>query len=508
MEEEEIQTSKTNIQELKTEKQLHNPRTNETISNVDINQLIRAKVENYRKQYTFTLEYSKTIAEILKLFITTFYDKIGNTIAEKKAELKFFKDISYVYFVFSEQINKINCLFYEHMDTPKIFDDTLKPMLKKTQITLSKTFNDLSNNLKSKIITNGPLSKVDGICTKILHIQKEFNKLIAKIEKRNKKLKKSYKGKYEDLFNTIVPSNEGKKTKNTYSFEEIQDFIIIELDLLKMINKLLVKINLFIFQMKEYFSQINLNMIEYCKITREAALIYLNESKKAYIPELLDQFEQIKKSYEEINKPEYDFTFKIEKIFYNEQSKKKINSLLTQLKKNLRDYGFVNDENINNDDKFNINHYANIEMFLEMLISFSPKPFEINYDSFVNEIMDVKRSSGLFGNWKECKLITSKQNHIIIIDEPIETENIKKVFQLNKTTIKQKEDKKHSFMFEIIAHKKTKVMNFTGTFTYNAINEECFNNIINKYETKNEEEGEHKSKNKKGKESNRDNNKE
>ena len=125
-------------------------------------------------------------------------------------------------------------------------------------------------------------------------------------------------------------------------------------------------------------------------------------------------------------------------------------------------------------------------MFLEMLISFNPKPFELNYDCFVNEIIDIKRTSGLFGSWKASKLITTKQNHLIIVDEPIETENIKKVFQLSKSVIRPKDDKKHSYMFEIIVNKKTKLMNFSGTFLYEALNDMCFNNIINKYGNINE----------------------
>ena len=187
-----------------------------------------------------------------------------------------------------------------------------------------------------------------------------------------------------------------------------------------------------------------------------------------------------------MNKPEYELQLKITKIFHDEQSKNKMNVLLYELLQLLWDYGFITEENKSDAEKFEINNYSTIEMFLEMLISFNPKPFEINYDCFVNEIIDIKRTSGLFGSWKASKLITTKQNHLIIVDEPIETENIKKVFQLSKSVIRPKDDKKHSYMFEIIVNKKTKLMNFSGTFLYEALNDMCFNNIINKYGNINE----------------------
>ena len=486
MEEKDIQTPKTTIQVMNTEKQLIAHKAIQLNSDEDINQYIKTKVENYQKQYTFTLKYSNAITKILKFFINSLNVKLTNTISENKIILKFFRDISSLYQIFSDQINLANCGFYEQVSTPKMFDESFKSTLKQTQKTLDKTFSELSNNLKNKIIAKGPFSQIDSINNKISIIQKEFNKLIEEIEKKSKEIKKNYTGKYEELFNMLNPSADNKKTKNNYTIEEIQDFIIIEIDLLKMINKLIKSINSFMLQMKEYFSQINLSLIDHSKLTGEAILIYLQESKKLYNPELLNQLEQIEKQYEEMNKPEYELQLKITKIFHDEQSKNKMNVLLYELFQILWDYGFITDENKSDTEKFEINNYTTIEMFLEVLISFNPKPFEINYDCFVNEIIDIKRTSGLFGSWKSSKLITTKQHHLIIVDEPIDTENIKKVFQLSKTIVRPKDDKKHNYTFEIIVNKKTKLMNFTGTFLYEALNDVCFNNIINKYGNGNE----------------------
>jgi hypothetical protein len=68
------------------------------------------------------------------------------------------------------------------------------------------------------------------------------------------------------------------------------------------------------------------------------------------------------------------------------------------------------------------------------------------------------------------------------------------VFQLSKTIVRPKDDKKHNYTFEIIVNKKTKLMNFTGTFLYETLNDVCFNNIINKYGNRNENEDDSQSK--------------
>ena len=167
MEEKDIQTPKTTIQVMNTEKQLIAHKAIQLNSDEDINQYIKTKVENYQKQYTFTLKYSNAITKILKFFINSLNVKLTNTISENKIILKFFRDISSLYQIFSDQINLANCGFYEQVSTPKMFDESFKSTLKQTQKTLDKTFSELSNNLKNKIIAKGPFSQIDSINNKI-----------------------------------------------------------------------------------------------------------------------------------------------------------------------------------------------------------------------------------------------------------------------------------------------------------------------------------------------------
>ena len=93
MEEKDSQTPKTTGQILNSEKELIVPKSIQLNSEEEINQYIKTKVESYQNQYTFALKYSNTITKILKLFISSFNEKLMNTMSDNKIILKFFKDL-------------------------------------------------------------------------------------------------------------------------------------------------------------------------------------------------------------------------------------------------------------------------------------------------------------------------------------------------------------------------------------------------------------------------------
>ena len=408
-----------------------------------VKETLRSRIEHLRTKYTFALKYSQNIIDIVQLFISVFKEKVLNTLNENKKVLKFFKEIANIYSSLSDQIKKAKGILKDQSNAPKIFDDGLKPMLEGSQTMLTTIFLELSSNLKSKIISKGPLSQADGLSNSVQKIQKELSTIISKIENRKMKLEKKYKTKYEELFNTIVPEKEGnaeQKAKD-YSLEGIQDFIVIELDVSNMINKLYMKISLFLLQMKDYVYQINLDIIEYSQLIREAVRIYLEESRKMYKPDILSQFSQVEKYYDTMTQPGYDIAFKISKIFHTEELLNNINSLLRNYQMLLRDSGFVSHETLLMESRFNINSYPNIELFFEMLIAINSKPSPINHKEFVKEVIPVKRDPGVFSSWRNCKMMISKQNHAIIFDEPISSKTAINVFEINKSVIRKRDGK-------------------------------------------------------------------
>ena len=442
---------------------------------------LKSRIEQLKGKYTFALKYSQNITTIIKLFTNLFNEKVLNTLNENKNVLKFFKELTNVYQSFSDQIKKAKIILKDQPNSPGIFDDGLKPILENSQTMLTTTFLEFSSNLKSKIIAKGPLSQGEGLSNNILKIQKALYTIISKIENRRKKLEKHYKNKYEQLFNIIVPEqveNKEQKQVKDYSLDEIQDFILIEIDLSNMINKLYMKISLFLLQMKDYVYQVNLDIIDYSKLMREAVKIYLEESRKMYKPDILRQFSEVEKYYEKMNQPGYDITFKISKLFHTEELLNNINSLLKSHQILLLDSGYVSHEILVIESKFNINSYSNIELFFEMLISINPKPAAINYNEFVKEAVPIKRDPGVFSSWRKCQMMISKQNHIIIFDEPINSKNAINIFEIKKVAIRKKDGKKHQCLFEIVVNKKTKIMHSSGTFTYDALNEETLNKIF------------------------------
>ena len=442
---------------------------------------LKSRIEQLKVKYTFALKYSQNIITILKLFTSVFNEKVLNTLNENKNVLKFFKELTNVYQSFSDQIKKAKIILKDQPNAPGIFDDGLKPILENSQTMLTTTFLEFSSNLKSKIIAKGPLSQGEGLSNNILKIQKTLYTIISKIENRRKKLEKHYKNKYELLFNIIVPEqveNKEQKQIKDYSLDEIQDFVLIEIDLSNMINKLYMKISLFLLQMKDHVYQVNLDIIDYSKLMREAVKIYLEESRKMYKPDILRQFSEVEKYYEKMNQPGYDITFKISKLFHTEELLNNINSLLKSHQTLLRDSGYVSHEILTMESKFNINSYSNIELFFEMLISINPKPAAINYNEFVKEVISIKRDPGVFSSWRKCQMMISKQNHIIIFDEPISSKNAINIFEIKKVIIRKKDGKKHQCLFEIVVNKKTKIMHSSGTFTYDALNEETLKKIF------------------------------
>ena len=74
-------------------------------------------------------------------------------------------------------------------------------------------------------------------------------------------------------------------------------------------------------------------------------------------------------------------------------------------------------------------------------------------------------------------MVFTKQHHLLIFDVPDDFENFVKVFELDKSSYRKKIDNKRPFLFEIIANRKGKVMDFKGSFLFDALNNDNINLI-------------------------------
>ena len=108
-----------------------------------LKEILKSRIEQFKTKYTFALKYSQNITNILKIFISAFNEKVINTLNENKNILKFFKELANIYHSLSDQIKKAKGILKDQPNTPKIFDDGLKPMLESSQTMLTTTFLEL-----------------------------------------------------------------------------------------------------------------------------------------------------------------------------------------------------------------------------------------------------------------------------------------------------------------------------------------------------------------------------
>ena len=180
--------------------------------------------------------------------------------------------------------------------------------------------------------------------------------------------------------------------------------------------------------------------------------------------------------FESTQKPNQNELFLMERVFITEDHKNKINKCLQTYQKLLKDSQRVESDIIFCDNRFNINNYTSINELFETLIKVNPQFVLINFGDLLVKQFKIKRDPGLFSSWKNCVFIISKQNHIIIYDGEIAGTPVN-VFEMSRITFRKKEGKKGQYLFEIVVNKKGKVMNFSGTFLYDAQNNETLSEI-------------------------------
>ena len=93
--------------------------------------------------------------------------------------------------------------------------------------------------------------------------------------------------------------------------------------------------------------------------------------------------------------------------------------------------------------------------------------------------MEVKRDPGIFSRWKKEVMVFTKQHHVILFDKPNAylVANLMKIFELDKICYRKTQDSKKPFLFEIIANTKGKIMNYKGSFLFDALSNENLDEI-------------------------------
>ena len=69
-------------------------------------------------------------------------------------------------------------------------------------------------------------------------------------------------------------------------------------------------------------------------------------------------------------------------------------------------------------------------------------------------------------------MIFTRQKHLLLFDNQEKIENYVKIFELDKTSFRKKIDNKRPYMFELVANRKGKLMDFKGNYLFDGLNEQ------------------------------------
>ena len=451
-------------------------------------EIIRTKIKTLKNNFNFSLQFYDIITKIIKNFQDLTYEKLTNTIKETYNYFSFFKNSSELYSKFAEQIHTSNNTIMSSLNLPKLNDNFLLGVMQKTQNLLFQNLSQISNGLKQNIISKGPLSQLEDKITKIDFIKKMNSNKFKEIEEQKKQLVKKFH-KYDKLFESYLPqtnlNNPNPNHNNNNVGNRIQrpplvdtpDFVFIVHNLLEAINKLIVDINLFIVDTKDCFYKMNVLYVEMNNLVRDAVLIYIRESKKVFNIDVAKNFEEIENYYKNLKKNKQDKIFKLNQIFSTNKSQEAIHTLLQQYYVLLCNSGRVKKEFLTDRNTFSIEQYSNLLLFFEWLISISPQPTGLSSEDLVMKRFKVKRDPGIFKGWRDSILVFTRQHHLLLYDTAEKIENFAKIFEVDKINFRRKLDNKRPFMFELIATRKGKIMDFKGNYLFDALSEKNLNEI-------------------------------
>ena len=438
--------------------------------------IIKSKVKELKEKYNFCIQFYDIMTKILNTIQELTFEKIKNSTNESLNYFKFFKNSSELYTKLAEDMKLSNNMIMSSANLPKMNDNTLLNVMKKTQDLLCKNLYNTASSLNKNIISKGPMANLTEKINKIETIKKNNHSKFKEIEELKKKLIKNYKNS-EKLFEIYCPDINNRQNRHFPPLIDTPDFVFIVKQLVNLINKLTLDINLYMIEVKDSLYTINGIFAEINNLVRDSVLIYIKESKKVFNIEVTKNFEEIEKYYKKLEENQGDKMFKLKKIFNNSQSEQNFHTLLQQYYILLSGSDFTKPELLRDRNTFSIDKYDNIVFFFEWLISISPQPTSLTFDELIIKKFKVRRDPGVFKSWKDSIMIFTKQYHLLIYDEPENSESLAKIFELDKTSFRKKNDNKRRFLFELIANRKGKLMNFTGNFLFDGLNNENINEI-------------------------------
>ena len=394
------------------------------------------KINELEDIYNFTNNYLSFIIQIFiklsKPFIFSLSNMFINNILPN---LKYFKEISFIFNEFSDKINnilnksledKINKVINnkgnKKINNMTYLDCNLNDSVKKINNIYANTFKNASINIQNLILNNPLYTKLDTIEIKFTD---NYNKMVVYINKlihRQNKFNDKYS---KDIFPFFKGIKEKLNEPSLFHYlTSGKDFIFIEKDILFYINKIYNKISQFMINMEFLFKDSQNIFYDYLELLNNIIILYYKENKNILdIASLLPNksilnFDNLLKT-EDIRKyieEKYSFNNIIENND-NEKLFNEINHFLLNYRDLLLQYNFVKNDDIEEVINFNLINYNSSERFIQFLMKLIPVKFDFKFKDIIELKMDVKRNSGIIKGWKNSLLIITYQGHIYIFDK-------------------------------------------------------------------------------------------
>ena len=437
----------------------------------DNKEIFLKKIIRLNNIYLFTKKIGNFYSQILKKYFDSYFGKLNTFLNnEIKPFIKYFKELTNVYSNFSLELSKISNLLPNQKDD-LILGQSLIEIISTTNTTLEKVLNELSSGLKKNLLSIS-VNKYENINIQFEENHKKIYKLIWEIEHRIIKLDNLYTKNYKTDFENFKLKFNDENIENEIIL--MNDFIMIEHNLVSYCNKILKKI--------EFYSN------EILKINNNS-----NKDFKDYalfIKNNLDIFKTQIFFNSEINlsielNENIDFDFEKHSSINNIiKNNKELNFLIKKFQNNLIQNNYMNNKLIYEDSNFNIKNYEIFNDFITFMLKLTPKKFSIEYNDLIEFKAPCLRDAGVFKGWRNCFIIITIQKHVIIFDEErdikddqIDMNKLFVIYNQNSIFVEKKTLKKSKFIISIsemnLKEKKSKYMQI------DAIDEDNRNNIIN-----------------------------
>ena len=457
---------------------------NPLYSNSEIENLkekINQKISSLGNFHVFALNNINIIIKFYKGLTDILFKKITTTLEQNKKFLKYFRDIIEAYKKFCIELDKTNTNIRNLNEDNQLLSDNITNLIVSTQDTIKLNFEKFSKTLNDALIANGPFQKINDIIIRFETIKKKISSEIKSIEIKKEKMVKKFNTKSIPIF-TNFKKFENKldiSTNNNAELNKIfeeNDFFLIEIEINLRINKLYSRINKFMKTYKTSIEDLKKCVIDYVTLMKETVEKFLNENKKIYGGNMDLDFEHMQKFYESITKESFEKSFIVSRILGSDNMINQFNDFFNEYRNDLIKFRIVKNEIISQPEKFNINNFLFIEDLISFMIELIPIESKLNSSLMVDKF-ELKRDPGVFKSWKNCTVIKTLQNNILVYDEKINKHPVE-IFNVKKMKFKSREEKKNPFRFEILEKKKGIIFNSNKLQYFDALNLDSYNNFL------------------------------